>query len=261
MKPTYIDLFCGMGGFSYGFKQAGFKHLLGVDIWDKACKVYEKNVGHAMCIDIYEFEKKLNKLDLHPDVVIGSPPCQDFSVLNKSLHTRFTSLSEMFKEIVYKFEPKIWIMENVPSMFDDSDALYKYVFDMSEYGLLQKRKRFFGSNIKIDLKKIINKFLNLEQSNKLIKFRNVNIHRSYQTITGRYNSFSKTNPCVLDDNRLRLLNHKEALQIQTFPFDYKLVKGLTQRDKEQMIGNAVPPAFAYLIAKEVRRSIKYETKE
>ena len=44
-----IDLFCGCGGFSEGFRQAGFEIVLGVDIWDIACKSFEANFPKLRC--------------------------------------------------------------------------------------------------------------------------------------------------------------------------------------------------------------------
>lgn len=80
-KLITIDLFSGCGGFSYGFQQAGFHVLLGVDNTDIALKTFAKN---------HDNSKTLN-LDLHQDeaidkivkstkgktidVIIGGPPC------------------------------------------------------------------------------------------------------------------------------------------------------------------------------------------
>ena len=43
MKYNIIDLFCGAGGFSNGMEQAGFKSVLGIDMWDDAIDTYNKN--------------------------------------------------------------------------------------------------------------------------------------------------------------------------------------------------------------------------
>jgi len=66
VKLKFIDLFCGIGGISYGFKEAGLTPLMGVDIDEVAGKVYEKFVK-----PVYGFVKadlfKLNP-DFLPDV-------------------------------------------------------------------------------------------------------------------------------------------------------------------------------------------------
>ena len=43
VKPTVIDLFCGCGGLSYGFIEAGFDVVLGIDHWQDAIKTFEHN--------------------------------------------------------------------------------------------------------------------------------------------------------------------------------------------------------------------------
>jgi site-specific DNA-cytosine methylase len=123
---------------------------------------------------------------------------------------------------------------------------------MSEYGLLQKRRRLFCSNMELRIQKTRNKYLTEEQEEKLRKFRPEGIIRKYPTITCRYNSFGKINPHIQDGNRVRVLNHEEALALQTFPFYFNLGDNFTQREIEILIGNAVPPAFSYKIAMAIQ---------
>ncbi len=242
---NFIDLFCG-GGFSLGFKMAGFEHLFGVDNWNIAFDAYKRNVGECKFISINNFHYA-GKVD----ILIGSPPCQTLSTANIKNRTCDMTLTNEFFRIVKEIKPKIWVMENVPTIYDLIKAPYKYIFDMSEYGLLQQRKRCFASNISLDIKKENHKYLDELQSKKLTNFRKEAIHRLYQTIHCRYNSSDKICPKVKDNKGIRLLNHIEALQIQTFPFYYQL-PGTTQRNKEKLIGNAVPPLFAYKIAQYIK---------
>jgi len=73
-----IDLYCGAGGFSLGFKQAGFDIMLGVDIWNKALETYELNIKSEI---LNKDVRELRKYNLPEcDVLIGSPPCPDFSI-------------------------------------------------------------------------------------------------------------------------------------------------------------------------------------
>jgi site-specific DNA-cytosine methylase len=246
---TFIDLFCGIGGFSYGFARAGFEHKLGIDFDPNAIKTYNLNFsGGGLLKDIkdVDFKPLCNKID----VVIGSPPCQSFSSANVKSRTCDTTLTTHFFRAIDEVKPKVWVMENVPSVIDFIDAPYKYVFQMSDYGLLQKRRRCIASNTELELPKPAQKYLTEEHIAKLKEFRKEAIHRKFQTVTCRYNSYSKTNPhFVEDDGRIRLICHEEAMAIQSFPFDYKLADDLTQRETEMLIGNAVPPAFAYKVAR------------
>ena len=81
-KLTAIDLFSGCGGFSYGFQQAGFHVVLGVDNNAIALKTFEKNHNNskALLLDLHKEsaidtivdETKNKKID----IIIAGPPCQ-----------------------------------------------------------------------------------------------------------------------------------------------------------------------------------------
>ena len=87
-----IDLFCGCGGFSKGFEQAGFDVRLGIDVWQDAVTTYKANFPHAATIvgDISTLTGK-DLLDAagmsanEVDVIIGGPPCQGFSLSGKRM--------------------------------------------------------------------------------------------------------------------------------------------------------------------------------
>ena len=83
-----LDLFCGCGGLSNGFKQAGFNIDIGIDIDEDSVATYSKNFPHseAICRDITNFSKKeIKKIFAHRniDVLVGGPPCQGFSSANR----------------------------------------------------------------------------------------------------------------------------------------------------------------------------------
>lgn len=246
---NFIDLFCGAGGFSIGFKTAGFTLVHGVDNWGIAVDSYRANVGDCIDTDISNYNA-----DKNVDIIIGSPPCKTFSTSNTANRECDLSLTKQFMRIVRDVNPKVWIMENVSNTYELVDTPYKYTFDMSDYGMLQKRRRSFFSNIPLNLKKTENKYIGVEHEEKIMGFRPEVIHRKYQTVTCRYHSYSKTNPCIMDDEKLRFLNHEEALAIQTFPFDYQLPE-TGQRNIETLIGNAVPPKFSYKLALAVEQSL------
>ncbi len=126
-KQFVMDIFCGAGGFSEGFRQQGFKIAYGIDSWDSAIKTFNHNFNlNCEVRNILDFENNVEKIDTLPDteVIVGSPPCISFSNSNrsgkadKSLGMRLT---EVFLRIVVvkKFKPnsilKAWFMENVPN--------------------------------------------------------------------------------------------------------------------------------------------------
>ena len=87
-----IDIFCGAGGASCGFEQAGFNILGGVDKDEKALKTFKSNHDNSFAIlyDLSVIEENLfEQINLtegiNVDVLIGGPPCQGFSIAGKRL--------------------------------------------------------------------------------------------------------------------------------------------------------------------------------
>ncbi len=119
-----IDLFCGCGGFSKGFEQAGFNICLGIDIWQDAVTTYKSNFPHAATIvgDISNLTGKdlLSAAGMtadEVDVIIGGPPCQGFSLSGKRmLDDPRNVLYKSFVRMVETIQPKVFVMENVPGL-------------------------------------------------------------------------------------------------------------------------------------------------
>jgi DNA (cytosine-5)-methyltransferase 1 len=125
-RLTVIDFFCGAGGFSEGFRQAGYDVVMGVDNWLPAVTTH--NINHGLSdipISVLEFEdiKKIEELP-DTDVIVGSPPCVSFSLSNKgggSDKTLGIRLIEAYLRIVAIKKHKkgsvlkAWLMENVPN--------------------------------------------------------------------------------------------------------------------------------------------------
>ena len=88
MDYTYIDLFCGAGGLSLGFDEAGFENLLAVELQPAFAKTYRRNFpDHPLLVeDIREISnERLLELTAGKtvDVIVGGPPCQGFSIAGK----------------------------------------------------------------------------------------------------------------------------------------------------------------------------------
>lgn len=170
-----IDLFCGAGGSSAGFKLAGFNLVGALDVNVAAAKTHELNfpscktvVGDITKLLPEEFEKIIGNKKV--DVVIGSPPCQTFSSLSQG---KIRSLGKDIKldirnyfyknylDYVSYFKPKFFLMENVPGfmtkykgeIFKDlleyiKENLPEYevkyeILESKEYSVPQARKRLF----------------------------------------------------------------------------------------------------------------------
>lgn len=153
-----VDLFCGCGGLSLGFQRAGYEIVGAFDSWKPAINCYLNNFGHnAQCLDLSEKIKSLKEISvLKPDIIIGGPPCQDFSSAGNREEGDRAELTKRFAEIVNSIKPKYFVMENV-ARAKSSDAynkakailkeagygLTEQVLDASKCGVPQRRKRFF----------------------------------------------------------------------------------------------------------------------
>ncbi len=111
-----IDLFSGCGGFSRGFQNAGISIEASIDNWDKAVDVYQENFEHKCHLyDLSDEEGAIQIInDYLPDMIIGGPPCQDFSSAGKRDETLGrANLTYSFAKIICAYKPKIFVMENV----------------------------------------------------------------------------------------------------------------------------------------------------
>jgi DNA (cytosine-5)-methyltransferase 1 len=157
-KLRAIDLYSGIGGWTLGFKMANVEIVQSYEWWDKANKTHNLNLNTSN-LEVNIRELKLNDLPQNIDVVVGSPPCTEFSFSNKGGSGDIDEgLKDVLKflEVVHYLKPKYWIMENVPRIAKILETELEYggklhrfrnlfnvisVVNMSEYGLPQRRKR------------------------------------------------------------------------------------------------------------------------
>jgi site-specific DNA-cytosine methylase len=79
-----VDLFAGCGGFSLGFQQAGFDLVAAFDNWQPAIDIYRDNFNHPIFEqDLGDVEGYRSIVNFAPELIIGGPPCQDFSSAGK----------------------------------------------------------------------------------------------------------------------------------------------------------------------------------
>ena len=157
-KLKVVDLFSGCGGMSLGFQNAGFEILCAFDNWKPAVEIYKENFKHPIYdYDLSTSESKSFIDNLKPDIIIGGPPCQDFSSAGKRDDTLGRAdLTISYAEIVSLVKPEIFVMENVERVKKSGilkqaiDILKKVgyglsmeVLDASLCGVPQTRKRFF----------------------------------------------------------------------------------------------------------------------
>jgi len=169
-KPVLVDIFCGCGGLSEGFKQAGFNPVLGIDVEESAIATYNRyNKNKGKIVDVKTVHRKdIEKLSGHKkiDVLAGGPPCQAFSSvavakwrslgMPSTLNHPVNQLYKEFLRLVLEVSPKFFVMENVERIFsiDEGQVIknvesklkrkYKVSFykkDVAEFGVPQHRKR------------------------------------------------------------------------------------------------------------------------
>ena len=136
IKTNYnvLDLFCGAGGLSRGFIDAGFTVKLGVDFDDMALKTFEANHegATAMKLDLFD----LNNVDIikkffdehgyQLDVLIGGPPCQGFSLAGpRQVDDSRNKLYQAMVKTARIMKPKAVVLENVPGMIQLHGGLVK----------------------------------------------------------------------------------------------------------------------------------------
>lgn len=154
-----VDLFCGCGGMSLGFEASGFNIVAGIDNWKAAIRVYEKNFDHPIIEkDLMDVEGAAEVItEYTPDLIIGGPPCQDFSTAGFQDESRGRAiLSVCYSQIVSIVRPKYFVMENVATIRNTKSfqraianfraagyGLTQMVLDAAYCGVPQTRKRMF----------------------------------------------------------------------------------------------------------------------
>lgn len=172
-----VDLFCGCGGFSYGFNQVGYRVLLGVDNDEQALETFRRNFENSKALNLdLSDEKSMGIIkeaigNSSVDVIIAGPPCQGFSLTGPR---NFDDERNKLYLSVFKFvdgiKPKAFMIENVPGL----TTLYggkvrreitrrfrklgynvaPHVLLAADYGVPQMRKRIFF----VGLRKGLGKF-------------------------------------------------------------------------------------------------------
>ncbi len=151
-----VELFCGAGGMSTGFKQAGFDIVHALDAWPEAVEVYRRNVGkHAWVADLKNIAEIAPVLfGLRPDVIAGGPPCQDYSPAGRRQEGERADLTAAYAMLIAIVRPHWIVMENVPAVlkskaWQQAEAILRnagYGFtitklDAAYYGTGQTRER------------------------------------------------------------------------------------------------------------------------
>ena len=118
-KLSFVSLFSGGGGFSIGFKELGFECLCSSDINDDAENTHLLNWPEIPFItksatQLLPEEILAATNNIKPDVIIGGPPCQGFSIMgDKHASDPRNLLFSTYVNIVRELKPKCFVFENV----------------------------------------------------------------------------------------------------------------------------------------------------
>jgi len=168
-KPKIIDLFCGAGGFSWGFVREGYQIDLANDIELSTIETYKYNhpsleSDRILNGDIKEIVEHIDDyIQADIDVIIGGPPCQSFSSANQQriIDDPRNILYKYYVKAVEKVRPKFILMENVRGMLKVADQVIddfqkvgydvKYkLYDSSDFSVPQKRIRLIYIGVRQD---------------------------------------------------------------------------------------------------------------
>ncbi|HUR68987.1 MAG TPA: DNA cytosine methyltransferase [Candidatus Thermoplasmatota archaeon] len=170
-RPTLIDIFAGCGGFGFGFAESGFRIAHAVEAYRPSLETYVANVplGEPHLGDVRKMDYEAMG---RPDILIGGPPCEAFTVANADRRGNplsrlyddpVGSLTLQFIKVAKALQPRIFVMENVPPIMDGPlESELRMIFarngypqihfnrlQAEDFGTPSHRDRVFISNVVI----------------------------------------------------------------------------------------------------------------
>lgn len=228
-----VDLFCGAGGLSEGFRQAGFTILAGSDNDPDAMATYAANFpgAHAITGDIRSAAVKEQILDCarRASVLIGGPPCQAFSQVRN--HARMiddprNSLYREFVDVLKQTLPPAFVVENVTGMdqmgvreqiasdlsLDGEYLVLPQVVDAADFGVPQARKRLLFIGVRQASSMVPPELMGLEatQSVTLARFKGPRRPR-YQTVIQEHIRSLRIGEALADPENLSVVSAADAI--------------------------------------------------
>ena len=283
-----------------GFQQAGFNLVLAVDNWDAALTQYRKYFKHdALKHDLHDVAGVVNLIKPYkPDIIIGGPPCQDFSEAGSRKEGARAQLTSDFASIVSQCQTDYFVMENVANIrkskaFPEVLANFKKagygvtqrVLDAAFCGVPQTRKRMFVIGAQGEKDDFLGDELDGALAKKPMSIYDYlgdslgteyyfrvptnytrravfSIHEPSMTIRAVDRPIPSGYKGNANDSaplsEARCLTPKERSYIQTFPKGFKFSGCKT--DQNQMIGNAVPVNLAKFVGAALLRYVHAKVK-
>lgn len=239
----FIDLFCGAGGLSVGLEQEGFRPIIAVDKDLSALSTYrfnrpwlkEESLIHD---DIRELVGK--DIFPHVSVIVGGPPCQGFSIVNKhkKKDDERNALYKFYVHAVNQSLPKIFLMENVEGilkLYDEIQNDFEHIgyivcepliLSPKDFGFPQSRKRAFILGISNDYTDIADELYSIFREAILSKMSGV-----------QYTLWD----AISDLPELEAKTMKNATHVESKKWGYT-VAGISDTETKytQLINNGIP---------------------
>jgi DNA (cytosine-5)-methyltransferase 1 len=151
-----VELYAGAGGMSLGLRRAGFDVIRAYDHMQCAVDIYNRNIGyHAVLADLGDIASIAPEISkLRPDLIVGGPPCQDFSSAGARVEGERANHTKIFAVYVCAAAPEWFLMENVrraqnsaawaearQMLVNAGYGLTQLVMNAAHYGVPQKRQR------------------------------------------------------------------------------------------------------------------------
>lgn len=142
-----VELFAGAGGMSLGLSQAGMAVELALEYEEAMVRTYSRNMqrpvrrfgrgDHAQRYDLNNFPDIVNSIiDVRPDIVVGGPPCQDFSSAGKRVEGDRAKLTAYYAQLLCVVRPQWFVLENVRgALGSEQYAAAKKLLEGAGYGL------------------------------------------------------------------------------------------------------------------------------
>jgi DNA (cytosine-5)-methyltransferase 1 len=284
------DLFCGCGGLSSGFQAAGHEIVFAADTWSRSRLAYDGNFDHASSrldlSDVIEAAHAVSQKS--PEIIVGGPPCQDFSVAGLRTEAANADLTVAFAEVVRTCQPLWFVMENVPAAASSRAwaiarrrvgtagyGLTELTLGASLYGVPQLRKRLFMIGRVDENDGFLDEDVQNQRADRPLTVREylgdelgVEFYYRHPRHWGRRAIYSIDEPAatVRSTNRpippkykvhsldaapiegIKPLSCFQRARLQTFLPDFAFDKTLVPWEVDMMVANAVPVRLAEVLA-------------
>ena len=265
MRIVLIDLFCGTGGFTHGWLEAGGEVAVVVDSWKEALDNHTLNhpsiatwyfeLGGDIPYTAKTLQMFLKRFgeDIHLHIH-GSPPCQNISNASMGGPEEGMVLVNWFLDLIQYMKPDSWSMEQVvPAAKRLPDWVSFVKVNASDFGVPQKRHRIFAgdgwelfkthSDNWVSVKDAIPSLEDAEfhpVPSMKTRWKNLTVNGQCPTITSQ----SPSQLRIKEHNgKIRCLTVDETTVIQGWD-GLMFMEHLTTMEKRVMVGNMVCPPIA-----------------